>query len=181
MKNIADKADQFQLRNGIITEDLTPPIATFALALVDRDGNVVENGTTGKTDGLTKLRVARATFDPGSKVAHRSIAAHGLGVTLPSGAIVVGGLVQVATLLDSADHSGSVAISIQSANDIISVAAISGAPFSTTGLKAIVPKANTPESTGIALTAAREVTATVTTTALTAGKLTVFLYYLRGN
>jgi hypothetical protein len=126
------------------------------------------------------LRVARATFNPSANAGERTIAAHTFGSAIPDKSIIVGGFVQVNTLFDSADHSGSIALSIQGANDIISVAAISGAPWSTTGLKAIVPKANTPESTGIALTAARTLTATVTTTALTVGKLTAFLYYLVG-
>jgi len=47
-------------------------------------------------------------------------------------------------------------------------------------LKAIVPKANTPESTGIKLTAAREVTATVATSDLLTGKVSGYLYYLEG-
>ncbi len=132
------------------------------------------------TDGLQAMRVCRATFNPSLNAGERTIAAHTIGQPIPISAIVVGGFVQVNTLFDSADHSGSIALSIQGANDIISAAAINGAPFSTTGLKAIIPKANTPESTGIALTAARTLTATVTTTALTVGKLTAFLYYLVG-
>src|SRR3972149_3340562 len=45
-------------------------------------------------DGTHVLQVAMATFDAGI-VANRSIAAHGLGVTLPIHSIVVGGVVDV--------------------------------------------------------------------------------------
>lgn len=139
----------------------------------------VEVGS-GAADGLGMLRVARATFDPSANAGERTIGAHGLGVTIPDDAIVVGGFVEVNTAFDSADDTATVAISVEGANDIITAAAVSGAPWSTTGRKAIVPKANTPESTAIKLSAAREITATVAVQALTAGKLTAFLYYVQG-
>lgn len=136
---------------------------------------------TAAEDGLGMLRVARATFNPTANAGERTVAAHGLGVTIPDKAIVVGGVMQVNALFTSAGgDTGTVAISVQSANDIVTAAAVSGAPYSSTGLKAITPKANTPETTGIALTAAREVTATVAVQALTAGKLTLNLYYMMG-
>ncbi len=132
------------------------------------------------TDGLMGFGVARATFDPSGVSGHRSAAAHTLGVTIPDKAIVCGGVVQVNTVFDSAASTATVAISIQTANDLITAAAVSGAPWSTAGLKAIVPKINTPESTGIALTAARLVTATVGVQALTVGKATINLVYMMG-
>ena len=55
---------------------------------------------------------------------------------------------------------------------------MSGAPYSTIGRKAIVPKANTPESTSVKTSQAREITCTVGTEALLGGKLTGFLYYV---
>lgn len=134
---------------------------------------------SGTADGLGGLRVARATYDVSTTLALGTVGAHGLGVTLPIKAVVVGGFLQVNTAFTSGG-SGTLALKVESANDIISAAAVSGAPFSTTGQKAIIPKANTPESTGVALTAAREITATVATADLTAGKGTLFLYYVIG-
>ncbi len=132
------------------------------------------------TDGLMGFGVARATFNPSATSGERTVAAHTLGVTIPDKAIVCGGVVQVNTAFTSAASTATIAISIQGADDIIAAAAVSGAPFSSTGLKAIVPKINTPETTGIALTAARLVTATVAVQALTAGKATINLVYLMG-
>ena len=130
--------------------------------------------------GLGVLRVARFEFDAGIE-ANRTIAAHGTGVTLPIHSIVVGGFVDVNTKFDSdATDAGTIAISVQGANDIISAAAVSGAPYSTVGRKAIVPKANTPESTSVKCTAAREITCTVAVEALLSGKLTGYLYYVEG-
>lgn len=131
-------------------------------------------------DGLGALQVARFTFDAGV-TGNRTIAAHGTGVYLPANAIVVGGFFEVNTAFTSANgNNGTIAIKVESANDIQTAAAVSGAPYSTTGVKAIVPKANTPESTGIKITQQREITCTVAVSALTAGKLTGYLYYVEG-
>jgi hypothetical protein len=129
-------------------------------------------------DGLGVLGVARFTYDPTATAGMRTQAAHDLGVTLPQHAIVVGGFVDVNTAFSSTNGTATVAISVEGANDIISAAQVNGAPFSTIGRKAIVPKANTPESTSVKTTAARAITATVGTEALLGGKLTGFLYYV---
>src|SRR4030042_4159095 len=127
---------------------------------------------SGGSDGLEVLRVAKFTFDAGI-VANRTIAAHGTGVILSPHAIVVGGFFDVNTLFTSAGgNAGTIAISVEGANDIQTAAAVSGAPYSSIGRKAIVPKANTPESTSIKTTASREITCTVAVQALLTGKLT---------
>ena len=128
--------------------------------------------------GLGGLRVARFAFDA-SVLANRAIGAHGTGIKLPANAIVVGGFVDVNTAL-TGDAGATLAIHVQAANDVISAAAVGGAPYSTIGRKAIVPKANTPESTSVKTTAEKEITCTVAVAALTAGKLTGYLYYVEG-
>ena len=134
----------------------------------------------GDLDGLGVLRVARFTFDCADPD-NLPIGAHGTGVTLPAQAIVVGGFVDVNTKFDSdATDAGTIAISVQAANDIISAAAVSGAPYSTVGRKAIVPKANTPESTSVKTSTAKEITVTVAVEPLLTGKLTGYLYYVEG-
>lgn len=129
-------------------------------------------------DGLGVMGVARFTFDPSATAGDRTVGAHGTGVTLPQYAVVIGGFFEVNTVFTSAAGTATIAIHVQGANDIQTAAAVSGAPYSTTGLKEITPKSNAPESTGIKLTAAREITATVGTQDLTAGKLTGFLHYV---
>jgi hypothetical protein len=148
--------------------------------LKDVNDNFADLGPVGDVVGLGSLRVARFVFDAGI-AANRTAEAHGTGVTLPIHAIVVGGFIDVNTKFDSdATDAGTIAISVQGANDIISAAAVSGAPFSTVGRKAIVPKANTPESTSVKCTAAREITCTVAIEPLLSGKLTGYLYYVEG-
>ena len=134
----------------------------------------------GDSSGLGVLRVARFQFDM-AVVADRTIAAHGTGVTIPANGIVVGGFFDVNTLFTSAGgNAGTIAISVEGANDIQTAAAVSGAPYSSIGRKAIVPKANTPESTAVKTTVAREITCTVATQAMLTGKLTGYLYYVEG-
>lgn len=134
----------------------------------------------GDAVGLGVLRVARFLFDAAT-LTNRTIAAHGTGVTLPIHAIVVGGFVDVNTAFTSdATNAGTIAISVQAANDVITASAVSGAPYSTIGRKPIIPKANTPESTSLKCTAAREITCTVAGEALLTGKLTGYLYYVEG-
>jgi hypothetical protein len=148
--------------------------------LKDVNDNFAAMGPVGVDVGLGVLRVARFVFDAGV-VANRSIAAHGTGVTIPIHGIVVGGFFDVNTLFTSnGANAGTIAISVEGANDIQTAAAVSGAPYSSIGRKAIVPKANTPESTSVKATAAREITCTVATQTLLTGKLTGYLYYVEG-
>jgi hypothetical protein len=134
--------------------------------------------------GLGARRVARFTFDTSltdsAGAANTAVGAHGMNVSLPANAIVIGGFVDVNTAFTSTNSTSTVAIKVEGANDVISAAAVSGAPFSTIGRKAIVPKNNTPESTSVKTTQAREVTVTVAVEALTGGKLTGYLEYVEG-
>lgn len=130
------------------------------------------------TEGLGRIGVARFDFNM-AIVGDRTVAAHGTGVTLPINAVVIGGFFEVNTLFTSENaNNGTIAIMVQGANDVQTATAVSGAPYSSIGLKAIVPKSNTPESTGIKCTAAREITCTVGTSAMLTGKLTGFLHYV---
>lgn len=131
-------------------------------------------------NGHLAMQVAKATYD--FAVNGGGTGAKNLGVTIPDNSIVCGGFIDVITTCTTAGaDAGTMAVSIQSANDIVSAIAVSDVsnPWDA-GLKPIVPKANTPESTGIKLTANRAITATIATQAFTAGKFVVYLYYLPG-
>jgi hypothetical protein len=152
--------------------------------LKDISDNFAALAPVGTDVGLGSLRVARFLFDTAvndsAAASNKTAAAHGTGVTIPANAIVVGGFVNVNTAFTSAGGTATIAISVEAANDIISAAAVSGAPYSSIGRKAIVPKANTPESTSVLASTAKEITCTVAVQALTAGKLTGYLYYVEG-
>ena len=140
--------------------------------------NLVDGVAAPTADGLGLIRVARATYDFAEHGG--AISAIGLGVTLPDNAIVIGGFIDVVTTCTTAAaDAGTMAVHIQSANDLVTATAVSaGGNIWDAGLRAITPKSNSPESTGIKLTAAREITATIATQAFTAGKFVVFLHYV---
>jgi hypothetical protein len=127
-------------------------------------------------NGLGALRVACATYDFAKQGG--AVAAHSLGVTLPKGAVVVDSLIDVITTCTTASaDSGTMAIHIQSANDIVTATAVSaGGNIWDAGLHAGVPVGSA--ATSIKLTADRVITATIGTAAFTAGKFRVWLFYL---
>ncbi|MEV4096962.1 hypothetical protein [Streptosporangium saharense] len=95
---------------------------------------------------------------------------------IPANAIVLGGFVEV----DAAPTSGgsaTVAVKVEGAGDIVAAAAISGAPWSTTGRKSVVPAFT--GATTVKTTQARKIQATVATAALTAGVFDVVLFFIQ--
>lgn len=93
---------------------------------------------------------------------------------LPNGSVVVGGVLDVTSALDSGG-SATAALQVNAANDIVNAAAFGGAPWSTTGVKDVIPDAT--GSTAIKLTAARNPALVVATADLTAGVFTLTLIY----
>ena len=162
----------------IATLDLTVSPATLTF----REDIEIESGI-GKDlffgqmesarDGFGSIRKFQATYD--FAVHGGAVSAIPVGETLPNGTIIVGGFMNVITAITG---GATVAVHANAANDIQTAAADSGAPWSTTGKKAIVPKINTPETTSITLTADRRVTFTITTAAVTAGKVIVTLFII---
>jgi hypothetical protein len=117
------------------------------------------------------LKVARAKYAFATEGGAQG--AINLGVTIPSGAVILFGYLDVQTA--PTGTGATIAISVEAANDIVTAAAISGAPWSTTGRKSIIPVAT--GATSVKTTQARAVTATVGTADLTAGIFEVVLYY----
>lgn len=95
---------------------------------------------------------------------------------IPAGSIILGGFAEVDTAVTSGG-SGTLAISVEGANDIITAAAVSGAPWSTTGRKSVVPAFT--GATSVKTTAARKIKAVIATADLTAGVVDVVLFYVR--
>lgn len=98
-----------------------------------------------------------------------------MGATnIPSGATILGGWVEVTTVPTSGG-APTLAIYVEAAGDIVAAAAISGAPWSTTGRKSVIPVFT--GATTVRTTAARDIKATIATAALTAGVIDVVLIY----
>jgi hypothetical protein len=93
---------------------------------------------------------------------------------IPLGAIILGGLVDISVAPTGA--SATIAITVEGANDIVTAAAVSGAPWSTTGRKSVIPVFT--GATSVKTTAARTISAVIASGALTAGTFSVYLAYI---
>lgn len=125
---------------------------------------------TGVFPGGSELRAIVAEYDFATHGGAQSSIVIG---NLPSGTWVLGGFMNVETAPVGA--GASIGITTEGAGDVVAVAAIAGAPWSTTGKKAIIPKFNTPESTSILTTDARDILFVISGADLTAGKVQLYL------
>ena len=151
--------------------------------------------TRTKRQGTVVREIAVATFDPTADTAQRPTGAYGLGVFLPTKAIITKVWVDVVTTFTSASaDAGTIALHVQAADDIVAAIAISDASnvwdagmhgskigFPNFGADAAHDSALEVAAlfagTYLKLTAAREITATVAAAALTAGKMNVYVEY----
>jgi len=135
-------------------------------------GRVTE-GTAGYGRGEIKTYRADYSFaaDGGA------VSTIGLSGTtgIPSGAVILAAYLDVTTALTSGG-AATVALQIESAADVQAAVVISGAPWSTTGVK--LSSARTRAAVPIATTAARDVSAVIGAAALTAGAFRVYVEYL---
>jgi hypothetical protein len=119
------------------------------------------------------LRVARATYDFAADGGAVSAITLLPAATIPDNSIIIGGWLEMETAL--VGSGASVALHTQAADDLVAAAAISGAPWSSTGRKDILP--DMTGSATLKTTAARNITATITAAVLTAGKFNVVIFY----
>ena len=98
-----------------------------------------------------------------------------VAATLPDNAVIWDGCIDVLTAVTS---GGAAEMSLQAnaADDLVIATVVAGAPWSTTGLKVIIPVGSV--ATAIKLTAARTIQSAVSVAVLTAGEFNVFLFYL---
>jgi hypothetical protein len=125
-------------------------------------------------EGAKYRQVAKYTYDfdqQGGTMGNITL----IGETLPDDAIVFDGFVDVITPLAGAGGTTAALSTSQAANDLITAAAVSGAPWSSAGLKAIVPVGTV--ATAIRTTAARAPILVIGTHDLTAGKFHLFIQF----
>ena len=94
---------------------------------------------------------------------------------LPAGAVIIGGYIDVLTLLTSGG-AATVALSVEAANDLQTAITVAGAPWSTTGRKAITPAFSA--ATAVKTTVQRAPTAAIAAVTVTAGKFELVLLYI---
>lgn len=121
----------------------------------------------------TALKWARARYDfsvDGGAVSSIVISAE----KVPANALILGGVLEVDTAVVGA--GASVALQVEAAGDLVAAAAVSGAPWSTTGRKSVIPVFT--GATALKTTQARDIVAVVSAAVLTAGVFDVFLAYI---
>ena len=106
-------------------------------------------------------------------VSNKTVAAHPLAVTIPDNAIVIGGSIDVITAVTS-DGDATVAIHLVSANDLLTATAKAT-------LAAKYQSVMATTTAPIKLEAAKAVTVTVGTAALTAGKINGYIIWIEGE
>ncbi len=98
-----------------------------------------------------------------------------MGATaIPSGSIILGGFLDVTTAVVGA--GATAALQVESAGDLVAAAAVSGAPWSTTGRKSVIPAFT--GATTIKTTAARDLSLVITAAVLTAGVFSLVVFYV---
>ncbi|MEV0616189.1 hypothetical protein AB0I81_22940 [Nonomuraea sp. NPDC050404] len=123
----------------------------------------------------TDWRVVRGRYDfavDGGAVGDIDLT---LDAQIPANAVILGGFVEVDTAV--VGTGASVAVKVEGAGDIVAAAAVSGAPWSTTGRKSVVPAFT--GATTVKTTAARKIQATVSAAVLTAGVFDVVLFFVQ--
>ena len=176
---------------------MSNPVKVGPVAVADEYR--IENAT-GKTRTAHKGAIVRemavAVFDPSSNTSERAVGAHGLGVYLPDNAIITNAWYDVITTVTTAStDSGTIALHVQSAGDLVAAIAVSNASnvwdagvhgtlvsapnlgadaAHDTALEVIALYAALP----IKMTAEREITATVAVAALLTGKVRIFVEYV---
>lgn len=159
----------------------------------------VKRGATNVESGLMVQYVAFALYDTAGNdsagVSNKTVAAHGTGVFLPLGAILTNAWTDVKTTFTSSTSAATIALKVQTANDIVSAIALnsgssrwaSGLGGTVLGTQALDGNALTAINAAAAnaaamikLTAEREIVATVAVEALTAGKMGIYVEYYIG-
>lgn len=133
-------------------------------------------------EGTTRLKEAAGEYDFAvdggavSTITLRSAGGSSLGGNIPNGAVITGGYIEVDTIVTTASgNTGTVAVNSEGAGDLLAAAITSGAPWSSTGRKSVIPAST--GATSVKTTAARNLTITVATAAITAGKFRVVVFY----
>lgn len=125
-------------------------------------------------EGTSRTKTLEAVYDfavDGGATSTITLRSDGtFGNTVPAGAVVTGGFIDVSSSCLSG--SGTMALNLEGAGDILAAVGQAGL---TAGRKSVVPAFT--GATTVKTTAARSLTVTIATAAFTAGSFRVVLYY----
>jgi hypothetical protein len=93
---------------------------------------------------------------------------------IPAGSYILSGVLDVLTLFTTGTAAVA-GLQVEAANDIVNSTIVSGAPYSTTGLKSIIPVGT--GATAVKTTVVRSPSMVIATGTITAGKCRLVLIY----
>ena len=138
------------------------------------DGAVTEAKLSDPSaDGLNALRVAKATFDPETDAALRTQDTHGLGVTIPAGALILGGMISVTEAFTDAAGVSRTSFQAEAAEDLLADSAVGALGA---GQVDIIPDMGA--AAVVETTEDRELSARVDAADLTGGTAILYVYYV---
>jgi hypothetical protein len=126
-------------------------------------------------EGTTRMKTVKGEYDfavDGGAVSTITLRGDN---QVPAGSVVMGGFIEVDTAVTSGG-AATLGVNLEAAGDILAATVVSGAPWSTTGRKSVIPVFT--GATSVKTTVARSIAVTVAVAALTAGKFRVVLFYV---
>jgi hypothetical protein len=125
-------------------------------------------------EGTYNLKAYRGRYDFAQDTGAISTITLRADSPIPAGSVIIGGYINVLTALTSGG-AATVALQAEAANDLQTAITVAGAPWSTTGLKAITPAFSA--ATMIKTTVSRSPAMLIAAFAVTAGKFDLVLFY----
>jgi len=157
-------------------------VGTKASPLWANESGPVPAGQTGNTgSGLGVVGNAKAVYDFATDGGAISTITPRNSPTIPANAIILGGVLEVAVIAASGG-AATIGVGLGSGAQVASLqaaVAFNGAPWSTTGMKAVIPVFTV--ATYVKATAATAITFTIAAATLTGGRFNVNLAYVQGN
>lgn len=152
---------------------------TLAAPIWNQDGAPVAAGTGGTSGGgLSSVGNAKMTYDFATDGGAVSTITPTNSPTLPVGAIILGGTIDITTTLTSGG-AATIALGLGSGAQVASLKAATAVASWTAGQLALVPVFTA--ATYVKVAAATRLTMTIAAAALTAGRFDVNLVYVQGN
>jgi hypothetical protein len=129
-------------------------------------------------EGTTDLKTVVGEYDfavDGGAISSITLrGSNAIGNSVPAGSVVLSGYVEVDTLV-GAGAGATIGITLEGAGDIVAATVFSGAPWSTTGRKSIIPVGTGAAS--VKTTVARSLVAVIGTNTVTSGKFRIVVVY----
>lgn len=173
--------------DAIVVKGTAAPAGGAPIAVIDLDQKRVDWNPTYQQAGLGSKQSYQYEYDfaietgaVGTYVLRgpNQTVAGQVGTPLPPGFIITAAFLDVITAFTTAASGQGAVATPQSANDLVSATVVSGAPYSTTGIKATVPVGTA--ATSIKMTAQRNPTFIISVGAITAGKFRLYIEGYQG-